>query len=169
MKLPLGLALPVSLLLAACNAQLASTAPGVGTAVPDRTIFVTRHMQKAEGSDPPLSAEGSAAAERLASALAGKGVTAIFATQTRRAMETAAPLAKRMDLPITPYDPQDPQALVSMVASRTGSVLIVGHSNTVHDLIERLGGTPLAPLSEQDHGRVFAIDADGDVTETTVS
>lgn len=133
-------------------------------------IFVTRHMQKAEGNDPPLSSEGAAAATRLADALAGKGVTAIFATQTLRAMQTAAPLASRTGVPITPYDPGDPQALVTTIASNnTGAVLIVGHSNTVHDLVDRLGGTPPPPLSEHDYGRVFVIDEKGGVTEFKVS
>ncbi len=123
-----------------------------------------RHLHKGDGSDPALSATGAAAAERLAGRLAGKGITAIFATSTRRAMETAAPLAQRTGLQITPYDPGDPAALVAAAASRPGAVLVVGHSNTVHDLASRFGArTPPAPLADNDYGRVFIVKPSGEV------
>lgn len=121
-------------------------------------------MQKAEGADPSLSAEGAANAERLAKALADKGIAAIFATPTRRAMETAAPTARRTGVEITPYDPRDPQSLAAAVYAARGAVLVVGHSNTVPDLVARFGGrTPPAPLTEQDYGTVFVVDAEGGV------
>jgi broad specificity phosphatase PhoE len=69
-------------------------------------------MHKAPGDDPPLSELGRGQAEALAELLAGKRIAAIFATKTRRAMETAAPLAKRFGIAVTPYDPGDVAALV---------------------------------------------------------
>lgn len=136
--------------------------PNISEAVvEEKTILVVRHLQKAQGDDPSLSDEGAAGAERLAELLADKGIAAIFATQTRRAMETAGPLARRIGVAITPYDPANPEALVPAVAGAKGSVLIVGHSNTVHDLIGRLGGDPPAPLTDQDYGTIFMIDPEG--------
>jgi phosphohistidine phosphatase SixA len=95
------------------------------------TVFVMRHLQKADGADPQLSAEGAANAQRLAGMLAKSGIKAIFATPTRRAMETAQPLAAKLAIPVTSYDPANPGELVSKVAAISGAVLIVGHSNTV--------------------------------------
>lgn len=134
-----------------------------------KIVYVTRHMNKADGTDPSLSPDGAKAAERLAAALADKGVSAIFATPTRRTMETAAPLARRLGIATSAYDPANPAALVSSVAASAGSVLIVGHSNTVHDLIARLGGKPPVPLEDDDYGRVFAIDATGGTREFRVN
>lgn len=143
--------------------------PKPGASSPTKTIFVTRHAHKAEGNDPPLSPEGAASAERLADILANENVSAIFATSTRRAMETAAPLSGKTGVAITAYDPRDPRLLVLSATANAGSVLIIGHSNTVHDLIGRLGGQPPAQLTEDDYGRVFVIDANGSVSEFKVS
>ena len=44
------------------------------------TVFVMRHLQKAEGADPPLSAEGAANAQAVAGMLEKSGINAIFAT-----------------------------------------------------------------------------------------
>ena len=125
--------------------------------------YVIRHLHKAEGDDPPLTSEGAAAAVRLATLLEGEGIRAIYATPTRRTMETAEPLARRLDIAITPYDPREPQALVDAVGALGGPVLVVGHSNTVPDLVERFGGAPVPRLSEDDYGTLFAIDAAGSV------
>lgn len=161
------LALLAALALAACAAPGAS-APDLRATATAKTVFVTRHMRKAVGEDPPLSSAGTAAAQRLAELLADRGVTAIFATQTRRAMDSAAPLASRTSVKIIPYDPRYPQALVGKAAASRGSVLVVGHSNTVADLVERFGGTRPAELTEQDYGTVFAIDPAGKVTPLRV-
>lgn len=150
------------LLLAGCVAGPA-IAP-TESLIADRTVYVTRHMQKLDGTDPGLSAEGIAAADRLAAVLADKGVTAIYATPTRRAMETAGALSRRTGVRITSYDPRDPQALVAAAATSKGSILIVGQSNTVHDIIARFGArNPPAPLTEQDYGTVFAITPNGEM------
>ena len=120
------------------------------------TVYVMRHLQKAEGTDPPLSAEGAANAQTLAARLANSGIKAIFATPTARAMQTGEPLAKKLKITITNYDPSKPDELVKMVTKLKGRVLIVGHSNTVPDIVTRFGGTAV-PLTEQDYGTVFVV------------
>ncbi len=149
--------------LGACAAPIAPL-PGTSEAqLAGKTIYVTRHMQKAQGDDPPLSSEGTAAAERVADMLADRNIAAIFATPTRRAMETAAPLSRRTGVEITAYDPRNPQAVATLVKATQGAVLVVGHSNTVHDLIGRFGGDPPPQLTEEDYGTIFMIDSKGEV------
>ena len=134
----------------------------------DRTIFVIRHLHKAEGEDPPLSSTGAKAAERLADLLQDKGIVATFATPTRRAMQTAKPLAGRLGIAVTQYDALAPEKLVASVEAVGGSVLVVGHSNTVPELVVRFGGNARPVLTEQDYGTVFMIDGDGNVEELQV-
>ena len=123
------------------------------------TVYVIRHLQKATGDDPALTAEGAAGAQKLRDLLAKKMVTAIYATQTKRAMQTAEPLAKRLGLPVTVYDPKDFAGLAAKVAKDKKAVLIVGHSNTVPDLVAKVGGKQPGPLSDTDYGTVFVVRA----------
>ena len=47
-------------------------------------------------------------------------------------------------------------------------MLIVGHSNTVPDIVAALGGTRPAPLTHPDFGDVWRIGADGSTTRTRI-
>ena len=129
--------------------------------------YVMRHLQKAEGgSDPSLSAEGAANAQRLASWFEGKAKpAAIYVSTTRRARETAAPLAAKLGLTPKEYNPADTAALVARVRAEPGSVLVVGHSNTVPDIVAGLGGTRPAPLADSDYGAVWVVVKAGGATE----
>ena len=119
--------------------------------------YVMRHLQKATGEDPGLTEEGRRNAARLADLLADDPPSAIYVSSTRRARETAAVLASRLGLTPKSYDPRDIPALIAAVTAETGTVLIVGHSNTVPEIVERLGGTRPADLAETDFGDVWRI------------
>ena len=131
------------------------------------TIYVSRHMRKAEGDDPNLSPAGAAEAVQLAELLKDKGIAAIFVTATKRSRETAQPLATATGAPVETYDPRDDKALATRVAAIPGSILIVGHSNTVPGIVAAIGGTAPGPMTEEDFGRIFAVErATGKTVET---
>ena len=123
------------------------------------TVYVMRHLQKAAGDDPPLTEEGAILAEMVAGMLGFDdfGMKAVFATRTRRAQQTGEPLAKFIGAAVTPYDPRDVPALVKAVKAVPGNVLIVGHSNTVPDLVAAFGGTKPPPMSESDYGTIYQV------------
>ncbi|HEX9948430.1 MAG TPA: phosphoglycerate mutase family protein [Allosphingosinicella sp.] len=139
------------LLFAASACATTATEP----AAPD--FYVMRHLQKAEGPDPGLSAEGSANAQRLIALLGSRKMRAIYVSTTRRARETAAPLATKLGLAAKEYDPTDTAGLIGRVAAEAGPVLVVGHSNTVPEIVERLGGKRPAALAETDYGDVWHV------------
>jgi 2,3-bisphosphoglycerate-dependent phosphoglycerate mutase len=72
--------------------------------------WLVRHAQSVwnaealvQGQDPAapgLTADGTAAARRLADRLAGCGAGAVLASDLRRAVETAAPIAARLGVPL---------------------------------------------------------------------
>lgn len=66
------------------------------------TLLLVRHA-RATGQEPhaPLTPDGEAAAQALASSLAGLGVTRIVSSPWVRAAATARPLADRLGLPVT--------------------------------------------------------------------
>jgi len=147
-------------LLVAQGPVAASPAPNTGDAV----YIVVRHAQKASGDDPLLTPEGEAHAQALAAALADAGVTAIYATPYRRTQATAAPLAARTGIEVTHYEPGDAEATAAAIRARHphGTVLVVGHSNTVPELVEAFAGIALPPMPETDYSRLYVIAAGAD-------
>jgi broad specificity phosphatase PhoE len=144
------LAALLTIALAACAT---APAPPAGP-----NYYVMRHLQKdAAGSDPALSEEGRRNAERLAARFAQDPPAAIYVSTTRRAHETAAPLAARLGLTLKHYAPTDLDGLIAQVRAETGTVLIVGHSNTVPDIVARLGGERPAPIAEESFGDIWHV------------
>ena len=142
------------LMLAAVSGAPLAAAP----IAPAHSIYVIRHLQKAAGDDPELTAEGAAAARELAALLADKGIKAVFATATRRAQETGAPLAALMKVPVTTYDPRDVAALTKAVVAANGPALIVGHSNTVPGIVAAFGAAKPADIAEDQYGTLFVVE-----------
>ena len=130
---------------------------------PSPSWYVMRHLQKAPGPDPALSAEGSANALRVASRFDDDRPSAIYVSTTRRARETAAPLAAKLGLTMKEYDPGDTPGLAAKVKSEAGTVLVVGHSNTVPDIVAALGGARPADMAETEFGDIFRVRRDGSV------
>jgi hypothetical protein len=168
--------IPMKNLLAALFLALSALAtPFVACAQPlqastrvSAPVFVIRHLQKGPGADPSLTGEGRVNAERLATMLKDSGIKAIFATPTRRAMETGEPLAKALGLKVTPYDPSNVAALAAEVRAAAGPVLIVGHSNTVPELVALFGGARPGPIGDDEYGTLYEVEPDGLVTSRPV-
>jgi phosphohistidine phosphatase SixA len=113
-------------------------------------ILLVRHAEKAtDANEPgvPLSAAGRARGERLAEILGRTGIVGIYVTETDRARQTAEPLARALKLEMRTYAPRDadgkpaPRILVDRLKkdAPSGMVLVVGHSNTVPEILAALG------------------------------
>jgi broad specificity phosphatase PhoE len=122
------------------------------------TIYVTRHYDTPAGErDPDLLPAGKARADRLAKALAGKRIAIIYVTDYKRTRQTAAPLAAARSIPVEIYDARDTPGIVARAKAAKRPVLIVGHSNTVPDIVEQLGGKRPADLKHEDFGELWTI------------
>ena len=130
------------------------------------TVFVVRHAERADAgasaspmmaSDPDLSDAGRARAESLATTLKDAGITAIFTTEYKRTQQTAAPLAKALGLQVTTVSARDMPGLIEKVKASNGNVLVVGHSNTVGDVVSRLGVTDAVKLGDNDYDNLFVV------------
>ncbi|MCY4747173.1 histidine phosphatase family protein [Pelomonas sp. UHG3] len=143
---------------------LATCLAGTAGAVPD-LVIVVRHAEKAAegGSDPALSPAGEQRAHALAQAVAGLRVNAIVTTQYQRTRATAAPLAQALGLQPQVIEtrrgdmPGHVQAVADAVRALTGTVLVVGHSNTVTPLLAALGGPALRELCETSFHHAFVL------------
>jgi phosphohistidine phosphatase SixA len=130
------------------------------------TVVVVRHAEKAAApaNNPPLSPAGVARAAALDSALADAKVSAVLLTPYLRNSETAAPVARRFGLtpmvvPITPQGGVKLHALAMAAKARElgGTVLIVGHSNTVGAIVEALGGPKVGDLPESEYTQMWTV------------
>lgn len=122
-------------------------------------MFVVRHAEKVEdGSrDPDLTAAGRARAARLARMLGDVGLTGVYSTDYRRTRETAEPTARAAGLRVRIYDPGPTEALADRLRGRPGRYLVVGHSNTVPDLVRALGGDPDPDMAEAGYDRLYVV------------
>lgn len=174
------LALPFLLaFLTVSAAAQVQTAPPAAPALPTAasattTVVVVRHAEKAtdDPRDPSLSPAGQARAQALAAALADAGVSAVFTTELKRTWLTADPVVKRGNLPVQkrPVSGGDVPAQArdlarEILARHAGqTVLVVGHSNTVPEIVKALSGDAVPPIddSEYDHLFVVTVPASGE-------
>ena len=136
---------------------------------PSTTVIFVRHADTdaamaGPDDDPPLNERGRQRAELLADFLEKVDVTgsvnAIYASDKRRTQETAAPLAKRLNLPVETADHLDTDGFMSRVLrDHSGDiVLIVSHSNTIQPLIDELHGSKnLKPFARDEYNRVYIV------------
>jgi len=130
----------------------------LSTATAQSTIFIVRHAEKADATkDPDLSEVGRARAEALAKMLKDANITAIYATEFKRTQQTAAPLAKALSITITALPAKDNAALIAKLRASTGNALVVGHGDTIPDLIKALGMSDPINVAENDYDNLFAV------------
>ncbi len=158
------IALCLLLVAAAC-----STAPDSHAAA--TTFVVVRHAEKASDDprDPSLTERGRQRATALAASLAKEPVVAVYATDYRRTRQTAQPLASAHGLEVTRYDAKQATGdFVTTLRRRNGigTVIIVGHSNTVPDIVSALCRCTAAKIDESDYGNRYTVhvDASGQAT-----
>ena len=141
---------------------------GVGAPVPrppapPTVVILVRHAEKGTQppQDPPLSEEGQARANALVGVARQAGVTAIITTQFERTRKTAEPTA--VELKITPEVVQaggaaHAKAVAEQVMKHAGgTVLVVGHSNTVPAIVAALGAPQPRDLCDSEYDQVFTV------------
>jgi 2,3-bisphosphoglycerate-dependent phosphoglycerate mutase len=130
------------------------------------TVIVLRHAEKEIGTieDSPLSTVGEERAALLArmfgdSRSPGR-IDAIYATALRRSQMTAAPLASRLGIAVTTLGAETPVEIAhrALREHRGGRVIIIGHSNTVPDIVRTLsGGAIIPPIKDQEYGTIYIV------------
>lgn len=115
------------------------------------TIIVLRHAEKQDPSplpdaQVPLSAAGQARAATLAQVLEGADVSQIYVSDRLRTQQTADPLATARGITPIQMPAASVDALVDELrswANRGRVIVVVGHSDTVPEIVAKLGGGPV--------------------------
>jgi broad specificity phosphatase PhoE len=159
-----------SLLVAACaaaaaTAMLAQTRPsgqlpsGMAS-LGQGVMFFVRHGEvgfvplAGLSADPSLSEAGRARAISLATVLKDAGITSIVVSEYRRTRETAAPLANSLGLTPTIVPVTESRDIAYRLRRAGGNVLIVGHSNTLPEILQMLG-LRIPPIGEFEFDNLY--------------
>ncbi len=127
------------------------------------TFVLIRHAEKVitpPSNDPELSAEGLKRAEKLAAMLQATPFAAVYSTPFKRTINTAKPLAQAQGLTIQHYDTKANAAFLdSLLQKHAGAtVLVVGHSNTIPQLLNALiGREQYQSFSDTDYDNIFLV------------
>jgi 2,3-bisphosphoglycerate-dependent phosphoglycerate mutase len=134
---------------------------------PSTTVIFVRHADTDTAmatDDPPLNARGLQRAELLADFMEDidvvSGVNAIYASDQRSTQETAAPLAKRLNLQVQVADHHDVNGFMRRVERQHSGeiVLIVSHADTIAPLIDELHGSKRLPaFGPDDFNEVYVV------------
>jgi len=130
------------------------------------TVVLVRHAEKelVTIDDPPLAPTGERRAERLAQMFGTAGgpghIEGVYVTNTRRSQQTAAPLAARLGIrPSVLPAATSADSVASQVLHehRGGRALIVGHSNTVPEIVKALSGQVVPPIPDEEYDDVYVV------------
>lgn len=136
------------------------------------TVFLVRHAERADAprEDPPLTEAGTARAQSLARILGKSGIKTVITSQYLRTKATAEPLAKQLgiasvavSLKMTAANPrvgtsESIQEIVEKIYQKPGeNALVIGHGNSVPDVIKALGGDVVPTMDEKEFEDLFVV------------
>lgn len=143
--------------------------------------YFIRHAEKnlsdPSDSNPDLTAEGEARAERWKDYFADKDIDAVYSTDYIRTMRTAEPTAKANGVAIQNYDPSALYDEDFKTATLGQNVVVVGHSNTTPNFANMaLGeGQSFNAIDESEYFHLYHVslleenDNEGEVKKSNVA
>ena len=130
------------------------------------TVIFVRHAEKAlePADDPGLSPAGQRRVAELTRQLKDAdvvaGIDVVYSTPYRRTEETARPIAEALNLPINSYDAGDTEEVMERILREHKGkiILVVGHSNTVPQLMYDMGASKKVPeIQENEYDNIYIV------------
>jgi len=131
------------------------------------TFYFIRHAEKdrsdSSNADPELNQDGLGRAIKWAEVLDPVALDAIYSTDYERTTMTAAPNAVKKDIEVQIYDPRAIDAVAFKEENLGKTVLVVGHSNTTPNFVNKVIGEDKYPaMDDYDNGSLFIVQIVGD-------
>lgn len=121
-------------------------------------VFVRHAEKQLNSSDPALNSAGEVRAQKLSKLLRKSRIDRILATQYRRTQQTVAPTATSKKISVQTYQAADGRKTVQNLAESKENILIVGHSNTLHVMLNTLVGKEnITEFSEKDYDNLYIV------------
>jgi broad specificity phosphatase PhoE len=131
-------------------------------------VILVRHAEfQGEPLTPqtelPLTKAGEARAKRLDAMLKNAGIAQIYVTEYVRSAKTAEPLARRIGRKPIVVPRTEVASLVGKLRATHPQqrVLVVGHNDTLPDILSGLGHPKHIKLTPSDYGNVFIVVPNG--------
>ncbi len=130
------------------------------------TVIFVRHADAPMFVDAntSLSPAGALRAEELVRVLGDvdvvQGVDAIFSSPLRVNQETAAPLARQLNLPVQEFDPQNNRALRKRILRKYKGkvVLVVAEPDLIPKVVARLQGSKkIPPMGDGEYENIYIV------------
>lgn len=136
----------------------------IGTWAATTVVVLVRHAEAATSTngDPDLSPAGekrvAGLGELLADVLGRAKVDYLYAADTRRAQQTAAPIANQFKLPINLLASSDWAGLAGRIKRehRGRTVVVVGYATTLPTLLSQLSGGNVA-MAEDEFDSIYVV------------
>ena len=136
------------------------------TASCSHSYYIVRHAEREQAAgtgnmmnnDPALSEAGKVRAIVLKDELKNKHIRYIYSTNTLRTRSTAQPLSEATGVGIQLYSSAD-SLVMELKKIKKGNVLVVGHSNTVDDIVNKLCNETKVPadLADSQFDNLFIV------------
>lgn len=127
-------------------------------------IFLVRHAEKVDESrDPALSHKGQRRALDLALHLRDAQIKNITTSEFQRTQKTAEPLAQLLQITAQVLPAKELEKWVAMIKTQQANALVVGHSNTVPDILKALGMSDVKPIADDEYDRLVIVHLHKDV------
>ena len=126
------------------------------------TFYFIRHAEKDRSnpanSDPELSQKGLGRAMHWNKILRDANINTIYSTNYQRTSMTAAPTSIDLNIDIEYYDPRIIDIDKFKTDNLNRNVLVVGHSNTTPDFVNKMiGEEKYESMSDDDNGSLFIV------------
>lgn len=125
-----------------------------------RAIILVRHAERVDpATDSGLSKAGQERAERLATQLKDSGIKAIYTTQLKRTVQTAEYVARVIGVQPTVIPSTEQSRLIETLRTQHASevVLVVGHSNSIPEIMKALGATEPITIADDQFDDLFIL------------
>jgi len=148
--------------------ELEAVQPQTGEMVTQ--IYILRHTEKADDSaDSLLSQAGIERAKYWKKVLQHTGFDQVYTTDFKRNIQTAELIAESSSVKPELYHPMSFEVLKFLKLIEGKKVLIIGHSNTIPDMVNRLiGETRFPPMSHDNYNILYVVTITPDGTASTV-
>jgi broad specificity phosphatase PhoE len=120
------------------------------------TVVLVRHAERDASGADAISPAGKVRARVLADMFRDAGVSSIFTSEFTRTKQTAAPLAAALGLSPTEIAADPSAARTQLLSSGGALAIVVGHSDSVPELIAELGG-PTLEIKDDEFDRIFIV------------